>query len=74
MQAPFVNRQEFDALLTTVSYGPIAAMEQALRKTWETAAVSLKMIGKMVVGQISMKNLSGPITIADYAGQSAKWA
>jgi len=70
--APFVDQREFDALMTEVSYAPIAALSQAVRKTWETAAVSLKMMGKMVSGEISMKNLSGPITIADYAGQSAQ--
>ncbi|NCN23802.1 MAG: RIP metalloprotease RseP, partial [Gallionella sp.] len=42
------------------------------RKTWDTAAISLKMMGKMLVGEVSLKNLSGPITIADYAGQSAQ--
>ena len=70
--APFVDQREFDALLTKVSYAPHAALNQAVRKTWETAAVSLKMMGKMLFGQISIKNLSGPITIADYAGQSAQ--
>ena len=58
--------------MTKVSYAPHAALNQAVRKTWETAAVSLKMMGKMLFGQISIKNLSGPITIADYAGQSAQ--
>jgi regulator of sigma E protease len=70
--APFVDQHEFDALMTEVSYAPIAALGQAVRKTWETATVSLKMMGKMVFGEISIKNLSGPITIADYAGQSAQ--
>ena len=36
------------------------------------AIFSLKMLGKMIVGEVSLKNLSGPITIADYAGQSAQ--
>ena len=70
--APFMDKREFDALWVEVSYAPFEALNQALRKTWETAAVSLKMMGKMVFGEISMKNLSGPITIADYAGQSAQ--
>lgn len=70
--APFVDNREFEAMMTEVSYAPYAAFGQAVRKTWETAAVSLKMMGKMVTGKISMKNLSGPITIADYAGQSAQ--
>jgi regulator of sigma E protease len=70
--APLVDQKKFDALMTEVRYAPIAALSQAVRKTWETSAVSLKMMGKMVLGEISMKNLSGPITIADYAGQSAQ--
>jgi regulator of sigma E protease len=70
--APLVDPREFDALMTTVSYSPLIALVQAVRKTYETAVVSLKMIAKMVFGEISMKNLSGPISIADYAGQSAQ--
>ncbi|MBI4938503.1 MAG: RIP metalloprotease RseP [Nitrosomonadales bacterium] len=69
---PYVDKQAFDAQLTEVSYGPYDAFRHALRKSWETAAVSLKMMAKMVLGEVSLKNLSGPITIADYAGQSAK--
>jgi len=40
-------------------------------RTWEVSHLSLQMIGKMLTGQASLQNLSGPITIADYAGQSA---
>lgn len=69
---PHLDKQAFDALLTEVRYGPFAAFRQAIRKSWETAAVSLRMMGKMIFGEVSLKNLSGPITIADYAGQSAK--
>ncbi len=70
--APEVDKQAWQAMFTEVSYGPLEALIQSLRKTWETSAISLKMMGKMVIGEVSMKNLSGPITIADYAGQSAK--
>ncbi|MBI1173895.1 MAG: RIP metalloprotease RseP [Sideroxydans sp.] len=70
--APHIEQQEFDAMLTEVRYAPFAALGQAMRKTWETSVVSLEMMGKMVTGQVSLKNLSGPITIADYAGQSAQ--
>ncbi|MDZ4202768.1 MAG: RIP metalloprotease RseP [Gallionella sp.] len=70
--APQIDKTEWEAMLTEVSYGPFAALGQALRKTWETSVISLKMMGKMVLGEVSMKNLSGPITIADYAGQSAE--
>ena len=70
--APKVNEAEWKALLTEVKYGPVEALLQSLRKTVETSVISLKMLGKMVMGEVSMKNLSGPITIADYAGQSAQ--
>jgi regulator of sigma E protease len=70
--APRIDQQEFDALTTVVSYGPVQALGQAMRKTWETSVISLQMMGRMILGQISLKNLSGPITIADYAGQSAQ--
>jgi regulator of sigma E protease len=70
--APRIDRKMFDAMLTTVSYPPFKALSESLRRTWETASLSLKMIARMVTGQVSLKNLSGPITIADYAGQSAQ--
>jgi len=69
---PEVDDAAWKAMLIEVSYSPLKALTQSLRKTWETSAISLEMMGKMVMGQVSMKNLSGPITIADYAGQSAK--
>lgn len=69
---PKVDETAWQAMFTEVSYGPLEALTQSLRKTWDTSAISLKMMGKMVMGEVSMKNLSGPITIADYAGQSAK--
>jgi regulator of sigma E protease len=69
---PKIDEAAWQAMFTEVSYGPLAALTQSLRKTWETSVISLEMMGKMVMGEVSMKNLSGPITIADYAGQSAK--
>ncbi len=58
--------------VTEVSYGPVAAIGEAVRRTWEASAFTVQMLWKMVLGQVSLKNLSGPITIADYAGQSAQ--
>jgi len=69
---PKVDEAVWQAMFIEVSYGPLEALTQSLRKTWETSVISLEMLGKMVMGEVSMKNLSGPITIADYAGQSAK--
>jgi regulator of sigma E protease len=58
--------------LLTVRYGVLDGLVRALDKTWEMSALTLEMLGKMVIGQASLKNLSGPITIADYAGQSVR--
>ncbi|MGA7595622.1 MAG: RIP metalloprotease RseP [Gallionella sp.] len=69
---PEVDEAAWKAMQVDVSYSPLKALTQSLRKTWETSAISLDMMGKMVMGEVSMKNISGPITIADYAGQSAK--
>lgn len=66
-----IDQAAFDAMLTEVRYSPLTALPEAVRRTWDTAVLSLRMMGKMVLGEVSLKNLSGPITIADYAGQSA---
>ncbi|MBU1222933.1 MAG: RIP metalloprotease RseP [Gammaproteobacteria bacterium] len=60
------------AMLTTeVRYGPVEALWQGAAKTWDMSVFTLEMMGRMVLGQVSWRNLSGPLTIADYAGQSA---
>ena len=70
--APQVDRSALAGLMVEVRYGPLESLAKALHKTWDTSVFSLKMLGKMIVGEVSLKNLSGPITIADYAGQSAQ--
>lgn len=70
--APQVDASMFDRFIVTVRYSPIKALGAAVQKCWETSVFSLKMLGKMIVGQVSWRNISGPITIADYAGQSAQ--
>ncbi|GAB3411573.1 RIP metalloprotease RseP [Massilia agilis] len=57
--------------IVTVSYGPLSALRHAASETWGQATMMLKMIGKMITGEVSLKNVAGPITIADAAGQSA---
>jgi regulator of sigma E protease len=57
--------------MTTVSYGLFEGLQAGAVKTWDVSVLTLKMMGKMLVGQASLKNLSGPLTIADYAGKSA---
>ena len=70
--APQMDSDSMKSLVTTVRYAPAAALGMAFERTWEMSVFSLKMLGKMIVGQVSWRNLSGPVTIADYAGQSAQ--
>jgi regulator of sigma E protease len=55
----------------TVRYGLLDGLWAGLVRTWDVSALTLRMMGKMVIGEASLKNLSGPLTIADYAGKSA---
>ena len=57
--------------LVNYRLGFVDGLWQAGAMTWETSVLSLRMIGRMVLGEASLKNLSGPLTIADYAGRSA---
>jgi regulator of sigma E protease len=51
---------------------PLQAIQHAVAKTWDTSWFSVRMLGRMVIGHASWRNLSGPVTIADVAGQSAR--
>ncbi|MCX7170708.1 MAG: RIP metalloprotease RseP [Proteobacteria bacterium] len=60
------------ALMITVQYSALAALSKAAAQTWSMSTFSLKMIARMISGDVSWRNISGPVTIADYAGQSAR--
>ncbi|MHB1400893.1 MAG: RIP metalloprotease RseP [Thiobacillus sp.] len=68
---PKIDESTLAMLMTEVRYGPIDALWHGAVKTWDMSLFTLEMMGRMVMGQVSWKNLSGPLTIADYAGQSA---
>ena len=55
----------------TVDYGLVDGLWGGVVKTWDVSLLTLRMMGRMVIGEASLKNLSGPLTIADYAGRSA---
>jgi regulator of sigma E protease len=59
-------------ITTTVRYGVGEAVVQGARKTWDLSLFTVKMLGRILTGQASLKNVSGPLTMADYAGQSAQ--
>jgi regulator of sigma E protease len=54
-----------------VQHGPVEGLWNGVVRTWDVSVLTLRMMGRMVVGEASLKNLSGPLTIADYAGRSA---
>lgn len=58
-------------MMRDVQYGPVDALVNGAEKTWQMITLTLDSIGKMIEGAISVKNLSGPITIAKVAGASA---
>jgi regulator of sigma E protease len=67
-----LDQQALSELVTVIRYDSAGALVKAAQKTWDMSAFSLKMLGRMLVGQVSWRNISGPVTIADYAGQSAQ--
>jgi len=57
--------------MITVQYGVFEGLWLGVEKTWDVSLLTLRTLGRMLVGEASLKNLSGPLTIADYAGRSA---
>lgn len=70
--APRIPEADSERIVVRVRYGLLDSVSKAAAKTWDISIFSLKMLGKMLVGEVSWKHLSGPVTIADYAGQSAQ--
>ncbi len=70
---PEVDRAALEALQIQRSYNPVEALGLAVRKTWDVAALSLQVLGTMLIGQASVKHLSGPLSIAQFAGESIKY-
>lgn len=66
-----INKEALNAYLIELNYSPLESLKNAIFKTWDTSLFSLKMLGKMVMGEISLSSISGPVTIATYAGESA---
>jgi regulator of sigma E protease len=69
--APQMPASHAEKLLVRVQHGVVESLWKGVLKTGDIAVFSLKMLGKMLLGEISWKHLSGPVTIADFAGQSA---
>lgn len=61
-----------DLAMVKVKHGPVESLWRGIQRTTETVALSFKMIKRMIFGEVSLRNVSGPVTIADYAGQTAR--
>jgi regulator of sigma E protease len=61
-----------ESMRVTVRHGPVAALAEGVATTWHMSALTLKMLGKMLRLEVSTKTISGPLTIAQYAGASAR--
>jgi len=57
--------------MVMVRHGVVDGLWRGVVRTWEVSVLTVRMMGKMLIGEASLKNLSGPLTIADYAGKSA---
>ena len=69
--AAFAPKGLFDSYFVIESYALPQAFFKSIKKTWEMSVLTLRVLGRMIIGEASVKNLSGPISIAQYAGQSA---
>ena len=63
---------DFDDYYYQRRFGPIESMAQAMARTWSSTVFTLRMLGRMITGDVSIKNISGPINIAQFAGESAQ--
>jgi len=70
--APEVSADHAERIFVQVRHGPVESVAKAIARTWDISIFSLRMLGKMLLGEVSWKHLSGPVTIADFAGQSAQ--
>lgn len=66
-----VDKQALENLLVEVNYSVLESLQKAVEKTWDTSVFSLKMLANMVTGKVSWKGISGPVSIASFAGESA---
>jgi len=67
-----VDAQAAQRNAVVVRYGVGEALVQGAVKTWELSAFTVRMLGRIVTGDASLRNISGPLTMADIAGQSAQ--
>ncbi|MEN8130278.1 MAG: RIP metalloprotease RseP [Pseudomonadota bacterium] len=68
---PHIDRDKIAAMRVLIRYGPIEGLLKAVGKTWEIGVLTLRVMWRLITGEASLKNISGPVTIAEFAGVSA---
>jgi regulator of sigma E protease len=68
---PHIDKEANETMRVMVRYGPMDSFAQALMKTWNISVLTLRVLWKLITGEASLKNISGPVTIAEFAGVSA---
>jgi len=69
---PVPDAAERERMFTTVRYGPLTAASEGAVKTWEITRLTVRVVTRLVTGEAALSNISGPVTIAHYAGESAR--
>lgn len=69
---PIETGRTIKDLFTVQKYGPVAAVGEAAQKTWDTSLFTLRIVGRIVTGNVSLKAISGPISIAETTGFAAR--
>ncbi len=68
--APEIPEDLYAGMTEQLRYGPLAAVAESAQATWQASLLTLKVLWQMLIGEASLKNLSGPLNIAQYAGES----
>jgi regulator of sigma E protease len=68
---PYVDKEQIAAMRVQIRYGPIDALSRSVNRTWEIGVLTLRIMWRLIIGEASLKNISGPVTIAEFAGVSA---
>ena len=69
---PVPGSRDLQDVMTLQQYGAVAALQHASVKTWEMSLFTLRMVGRIVTGNVSPKAMSGPISIAELTGKAAR--
>lgn len=69
--SPSIPEGYRERMVREVQYGPVEGFFVGIERTWETTSLTLKMMGRMIIGEASLQNIGGPVTIGEFAGESA---